>query len=99
MSILNNLNILKIVISLLPIIRTAVDQIEDLFPQGGYGQQKLAMLKTILQTVIDTTDLGSGVFLKIWPLVMDIVAKLVALKNATKPVTVTVANIPPSIAK
>lgn len=79
---MNFIAIIKLLVQLLPIIRAAVDQIDDLFPQGGYGSQKLAMVKTIVEQAISVSDLGAGAFGTLWPIIEGTIANVVSLKKS-----------------
>lgn len=80
---MNFLAVLKLIITLLPIIHSAVDQIEQLFPQGGYGAQKLEMVKTIIEKSISISELGGSAFGSIWPIISGVIGHIVSLKKAT----------------
>lgn len=85
---MNFFAILKLIVQLMPIIHSAIDQIDDLFPQGGYGAEKLALLKTIVEKAIAVSDmagpLGSSGFSILWPLISSTVSNLVSTKKAIK---------------
>ena len=81
------LTLLRLAFSMLPIIHTAVDQIEDMFPQGGNGAQKLAMVKNIIESAMNMSELGSNAFTTLWPMIASIVADIVALKKKVSSVS------------
>lgn len=79
---MNFLSILKLALSLLPIIHDAVDQIEKLFPQGGNGARKLELVKAIIEQVLSVTDTTGATMSLVWPIVSGIVSQIVAMKKA-----------------
>lgn len=81
---MNFFAILKLVFSLLPIIHSAIDQIETLFPQGGYGVQKLDMVKNIVEKAMSVSDMGANAFTAVWPMIAGIVGDIVSIKNSLK---------------
>jgi hypothetical protein len=91
------LEILKIVFAMLPVIHAIVDQIEELFPQGGYGALKLAMIKDMLQKAMEASDIGGTVFNTLWPMLSGVIANVVAIKKATKKAEVVLPVNPSDI--
>src|SRR6266705_2200530 len=81
---MNFFAVLKLVFSLLPIIHSAIDQIEALFPLGGYGVQKLDMVKNIIEKAMSVSDLGGSAFTAVWPMIAGIVGDIVSIKNSMK---------------
>lgn len=78
---MNFFAILKLIFSLMPIIHQAIDQIETLFPQGGYGAQKLAMVQTVVEKAMSVSDVGGTAFTAVWPMISGMVGDIVALKK------------------
>jgi hypothetical protein len=78
---MNFLAMLRLVFSLLPIIHEAIDQIETLFPQGGNGATKLAMVQSVIEKAMKVTDTGGAVFSAIWPTVAGLIGDIVAMKK------------------
>lgn len=78
---MNYLSILKLILSMLPLIHAAIDQIDDLFPQGGYGAHKLELVKSILEKAMQVSDLGNMAFDSIWPTLNAIISQIVAIKK------------------
>ncbi len=71
---------LKLVLQLLPLLIEAVKTLEQAFPEGGQGQKKLEVLKTIVQGVL---SLG-GEFEAAWPTIDRAVSGIVLLMNSVK---------------
>lgn len=78
------IQILKLIISLLPVIIDAIKTIEAAIPQQGAGADKLALLKTILQATYDSSTETAGQFEKIWPAIQSSVSGIVSLFNKAK---------------
>jgi hypothetical protein len=78
---MNFLTILKIALSLLPIIHDAVDQVETLFPQGGKGAAKLEMVKSIIENTLAVSDSAGATMQVVWPVVSGMIAQIVSIKK------------------
>jgi len=76
------LEILKLALSLLPIVHDAVAQVELLFPQGGNGAKKLDMVKGIIEQAMSVTGAASGAFSSVWPVLETAISGIVSLKKA-----------------
>lgn len=85
MNFLAIINAVKLVFQLLPLIHDAVNQIELLFPQGGMGQQKLEMVKGVIEKAMSAFGVGEQVFSNVWPMISGLIAQFVSIKNAEKP--------------
>lgn len=92
---MNFLEILKLAISLLPILHDAVASVETLFPQGGNGQKKLDMVKGILEQAMTAGGYASTAFSAVWPVASSLIASIVSMK---KVVTGTSATSAPTAA-
>lgn len=78
---MNFIAMFRLVISLLPILHQAIDTIETMFPQGGNGAAKLAMVQGIVEKAMSVTDTGGAVFASVWPMLAGMVNDIVAIKN------------------
>jgi hypothetical protein len=65
-----------IILQLIPALIAALKAIEDAIPGSGMGEQKLAAVRGILETV----DAGVG---KLWPQISGVIGVLVNLFNNT----------------
>lgn len=73
---------LKLALTLMPILIDLIKQVEALFPSGGQGQQKLNMVKNLLQSAYAVgNDLGIS-FDQMWAAAQPLVAAAVAIYNA-----------------
>lgn len=74
---------MKLVIQLLPLIVQAVQAVEAAVPVAGAGQQKLEMVKSVVQNAINTASQIGPTFEQLWPAISAVVASLVAAFNAS----------------
>jgi hypothetical protein len=74
--IMSPLDLIKFVLGIIPTLLTLVTAVEEAFPAGGNGAQKLDFIKNSLAEI----DAGAGQY---WPSVSKIIALIVKLKNAT----------------
>lgn len=65
-----------LVLKMLPVIIAAIKAIEDAIPGNGKGEQKLAMLRQIL-------ELADGTITSLWPTIESVVKVLVKTFNDT----------------
>ena len=65
-----------LVLKMLPVIIAAIKAIEEAIPGNGQGEQKLAMLRQIL-------ELADGAATNIWPTIEGLVKVLVKTFNDT----------------
>ena len=65
------------IIKLLPAIVAGIKALEEAIPGQGKGEQKLAALREILETVDSTVS-------SVWPQIASVVAILVKTMNASK---------------
>lgn len=76
------LDILKLIFSMLPLIHAIVDQVEEMFPYGGYGAQKLALVKDMLEKAMAVSDLSGAAFERLWPMFSGVIANIVLIKKS-----------------
>lgn len=65
-----------LVLKMLPVIIAAIKAIEEAIPGNGQGEQKLAMLRQIL-------ELADGAVTSLWPTIESVVKVLVKTFNDT----------------
>lgn len=80
---MNFLEIIKLVLSLFPLIIQVVQAIENAIPAGGNGAVKLDLIKTTLQSAYDASNKSYGQFESIWPVLQGMVNGVVTAFNAT----------------
>jgi len=67
---------LLMVLQIVPLLIEVIRSVDRLIPVGGYGKEKLALVKAMLETAFNgITD--------IWPILEVIIAKVVAIANVT----------------
>lgn len=67
---------ITIILQLIPALITAIKAIEDAIPGAGQGEQKLAAVRGILETV-------DGGVAKLWPQISGVIGVLVNMFNQT----------------
>lgn len=77
------LGILKLILTLLPVVVDAVKVLEAAFPQGGQGAAKLAALREIIAGAFSAAQDIGVTFEEIWPALERTVSALVGLFNKT----------------
>lgn len=65
-----------LVLKMLPVIIAAIKAIEEAIPGNGQGEQKLAMLRQVL-------ELADGTITNLWPTIESVVKVLVRTFNDT----------------
>lgn len=73
--------ILKLILSLLPVIIEAVKALELALPSAGQGANKIGTLREILQGVFDLSKDAGVTFEQAWPAIEKTTAVVVSLFN------------------
>lgn len=77
--------VLRVVVSLFPLIVQLVREIEAAFPQGGQGATKLRMVREALESAFSATvevvDDAKDAFSAAWPALERVIGRIVALYN------------------
>lgn len=71
----------KLVLSLLPAILEAVRAIEQALPEGGLGQQKLALIRQAVVGAAEATGDSLKAVEQAWPAIQSTVGAVVGLFN------------------
>ena len=71
--------VLKTLASLMPTLLQIISLLDDVKPESGKGTDKLAALKTVVQSAYTVSTDTSVAFEKIWPAIESVVGGLVAL--------------------
>lgn len=74
--------IARTIVDLLPVIIDAMKAVEAAIPGEGKGEQKLAMVRGILEGAYVAADDTANEFEKLWPAVARAIAGVVAAFNA-----------------
>jgi len=75
--------ILKLIISVLPLIITAIKLIEDAMPGTGKGEEKLIAARAIIESAYQASTDASVKFDAVWPVMKKTISGLVAAFNAS----------------
>lgn len=81
MSFISVLNIAKTVISLIPLVVQAIQVVEAAIPGKGKGEQKLSMVRSIIEEVYDEADDLIEPFEAIWTRLSRLVSRFVVIFN------------------
>jgi hypothetical protein len=76
------INLIKLVLSLIPAIVSAIQGIEAAFPQSGQGVTKLDIIKTTLQNTYTVVDNTMPAFEDLWTKLSAVVSGIVSVFNA-----------------
>ena len=79
----NVIAIIQAINTLIPLILQTIKVIEDAMPDGGQGEAKLELLRTIISGAYEQQQSLMVSFEKLWPLLKPIVDGLVAMCNAS----------------
>lgn len=77
------IQILKLVLTLFPLLVETVKAIEAAIPQGGQGQAKLEAVRVVLESAYKTANDATVAFEALWPMLSQTVTAIVAMLNAT----------------
>lgn len=69
---------IRLLIQLAPIVAEAVDAVEALVPQGGKGAEKLAMVRSWIETAYGDAQLIA----QLWPAIQTTIDRVVSVRNA-----------------
>lgn len=77
------LQIVKLILSLFPLIIQAVQAVEAAVPAGGNGAAKLDSIRQVLQGAYSIANDAAGKFEDVWPAISGTVGAVVSLFNKT----------------
>jgi hypothetical protein len=77
------LNTLKIILDLIPMIINVIKAIEEAIPGHGAGEQKLAMVRGVIEAGYKAGKDAVMSFEQIWPILETTIKTIVAGLNAT----------------
>lgn len=77
------IEILKLVVSLLPILIDAINTIEQAIPGKGNGQIKLDAIKNIIENTYSASNDISIKLEKLWPTIQNIISGIVTAFNTS----------------
>lgn len=76
------IQIVQLVIALLPQLIEAVKTVETALPQSGQGDQKLAIVCSVLESAWTATGQVKAAFDQAWPVLSATIAAIVSAFNA-----------------
>jgi len=76
------LTILRTVINLMPVLIQAIKAAEEAIPGSGKGEQKLAMVRGVLEAAYGVATDTEATFDEVWPAVQKAIASIVSALNA-----------------
>lgn len=76
------LQTVRMVLSLLPLILSAVKAIEDALPEGGQGAAKLALVRNVIEAGYGAANDAIVSFEQAWPAINKTVAAVVSMYNS-----------------
>jgi len=76
------LQIARLIISMMPILISAIKAAEDALPGKGKGEQKLAMVRGMLESAYGAATDAESTFDEVWPAIQKAIASIVAAFNA-----------------
>lgn len=75
--------ILTLINQIFPVLIGIIRQVEEAIPGSGAGEQKLAMVRGILETAWGTTSQAEVGIKEAWPVIQALVAGAVSALNVT----------------
>lgn len=76
------IGIIRLVATLLPLVAQLVDAAEAALPAAGQGAQKLAMVRSALESALAIGGQVGVAFESVWPTLQGIIGAIVAARNA-----------------
>lgn len=75
------LTTVRLILSLLPLILDTIRIIEQSLPQGGAGREKLALVRTAIESAWDAAAEKVGDINTLWPAIERVIGAAVAMYN------------------
>jgi hypothetical protein len=76
------LQLVRIVISLMPVLIDAIKAAEEAIPGNGKGEQKLAMIRGIIEAAYSAATDAETTFDQVWPAIQKAVTSIVTALNS-----------------
>lgn len=76
------LKIVQLAVSMIPLLIEAIKAVEAAVPGQGRGEQKLALIRELLESAHRTTQGMDVAFAELWPVLQALIDRLVATYNA-----------------
>jgi len=81
MSVANFIQVVQVTAQLLPVVIDAIKAVEAAIPGQGKGEQKLALVRGMLETAFVTVQDVTVKFEQVWPVISATISNLVAIYN------------------
>lgn len=78
------LQLVQLILQLFPLLIQTIKAVEDAIPGNGNGEQKLAMVRAVLESAYGAATDAMGSFMDIWPSLESTIKAIVTAFNATK---------------
>ena len=75
------LEILKLVLTVLPLIIDVIKAVEAAIPGEGKGEQKLAIVRAAFESAYKFGDSAFGKFEETWPIITNVISTIVSTFN------------------
>jgi hypothetical protein len=76
------LQMVKLIVSLLPLVIEVIRSVEEAIPGSGKGEQKLAMVRATLEAAYEMANDMDVTFIHIWPHLQKIITSVVEAFNS-----------------
>ena len=76
------LSIIRTIVALLPMLIEAIKAAEEAIPGSGKGEQKLVLVRGLLQAAYETATDVDGTFEEVWPAISKTISTVVASLKA-----------------
>lgn len=77
------LSLIRLVLSLLPVLIDAIKAIEAAFPASGQGSLKLELVRGVVEQAYNAGTGALSKFEDVWPVLQKVIASLVTFMNTT----------------
>jgi hypothetical protein len=74
----------RLIVALMPILVAAIKSAEELFPEGGNGATKLALVRGLIESAYATASDTEATFDEIWPTLKRAIDSIVAAFNSAR---------------
>lgn len=77
------LSIVRTIVSLLPMLIQVIRSVEEAIPGQGKGEQKLVMVRSVLEAAFDASNDIESSFDELWPALQRAIAAIVTALNSS----------------
>lgn len=76
------LSVVRTIVALMPVLIQAIRAAEEAIPGSGKGEQKLVMIRGVLEAAYSAASDAENTFDEIWPAIQKAVGSIVSALNA-----------------